>query len=98
MTGHEVASLRRGLGLDPMQFALMLGIHPSSVYRWESAGNREVRVDPLQSNVLLLLQQELAKRKGKAQKELGEQILQALVVGSGLFALFKLLEAVFGKK
>ncbi len=48
--------------------------------------------------MLFLLQQELAKRKGKAHEELGKQVLEALVIGSGLFALFKLLEAIFGKK
>ncbi len=98
MTGKEVAGIRSSLGLDPSRFAMVLGIHPSSLYRWEAAGTEDVRPDPLQAHLLQLLQEQLSTQKSKAQREFGDQLMRAFVIGGGLFALFKLLEAIFGKK
>jgi transcriptional regulator with XRE-family HTH domain len=50
MTGGAVKRIRTRLGLDPFVFATMLGVHVSSVYRWEQAENP--RVDPLQRAIL----------------------------------------------
>lgn len=36
MTPADVRALRERLGLTPAQFARLLGVHPSTVSRWES--------------------------------------------------------------
>ncbi len=96
VTGAQIRRLRSDLDMDAQQFASLLGVHPTTLYRWESAGDRQVRVDPLQLKLLVALDQEVAKRKTmKAKAELANTITTALLVGGGLFALFKLLQAVF---
>jgi len=46
MTGTQVRELRAALSLDPTHFAQLLGVHPSTLYRWEAAGDVSVRVEP----------------------------------------------------
>ncbi|MBI5536031.1 MAG: hypothetical protein HY898_25145 [Deltaproteobacteria bacterium] len=95
MTGTEIRQLRSSLGMDPTRFAQLLGIHPSSLYRWEAAGELQIRVEPFQSQVLAALQQQVAQRQAPAQADLGQAILAGLLIGGGLLGLYKLLEAVF---
>ena len=95
MTGSDVTSLRSSLGLKPNAFAAILGVHPSSLYRWESACGEEVLVDPLQVHLLVSLHDVVKKRSSGAQKELGQQLFRALILKGALFALFTLLKVVF---
>lgn len=95
-TGTAIAALRGALGLSPDQFAGLLGVHPATLYRWEAKGDEVVRLDPMQLRILTALQQELGKKaNAQAAAEWGQVLLAALLIGGGLFALFKLLEAVF---
>ena len=97
MTGNRVRQLREDLGMTPGQFASLIGVHPSTLYRWEAAHEGQLRMDPMQLQLMTLLEREVAKRKSaEARSELGSAIVTALLVGGGMFALFKLLEAVFG--
>ncbi len=51
LTARRITTLRKALGLDPFAFAAALGVHTSTVYRWESAP-KLVSVDMLQGEVL----------------------------------------------
>ena len=95
MTGAQIRQLRLAIRMDPAQFAQLLGIHASSVYRWEMAADAEVRIEPFQRQILTALEDQLAQRAAPAQADLGGAILKGLLIGGGLFGLFKLLEAVF---
>jgi len=94
MTGAQVRELRAALRLDPTHFAQLLGVHPSTLYRWEAAGDVPVRVEPFQQQILAVLQDQVAAPRG-ANEDLGETILKGLLVGGAMFGLFKLLEAAF---
>ena len=97
MKGSQVGQLRMDMGMTPSQFAALIGVHPSTLYRWEAAKDKELKMDPMQLQLMTLLQTEVSKRKSaEARSELGTAIVTALLVGGGLFALFKLLEAAFG--
>ena len=75
----------------------VLGVHPSTIYRWETAGPSPVRVDQMQFQILAVVDREIGKRKtAEGRAKLAEEILNGLIVGGGLFALFKILQAVFG--
>ncbi|WAS91921.1 helix-turn-helix domain-containing protein [Nannocystis punicea] len=95
-TGNAIRELREKLGMTPEQFAGLLGVHPSSLYRWEAKHDDVVRLDPMQLRILTALRDELnRKQHPREQAEWGQVLLTALLIGGGLFALFKLLEAVF---
>ena len=92
MTGNEIKELRTELGMTSSAFATLLAVNPSTLYRWESEGEGEVKVDPNAARILAALQQ--ARAKGGAEALKGT-LGGALLIGGGLFALFKLLEYVF---
>jgi transcriptional regulator with XRE-family HTH domain len=96
MTGTQVRELRAALHLDPTHFAQLLGVHPSTLYRWEAAGDVPVRVEPFQQQILAVLQGQVAAPRG-TNEDLGETILKGLLVGGAMFGLFKLLEAAFSE-
>ena len=82
--------------MTPDQFATLLGVHQATMYRWEAKGDEVVRLDPMQLRLLVALQDQAGKhRNPQARAEWAQALLAALLVGGGLFALFKLLEAVF---
>ena len=53
MTGSDVKQVREAMKLDPFEFAAMLGVHVSSVYRWE--GSKKVHLAPLYETVVAKL-------------------------------------------
>lgn len=92
MTANHVASIREGLGLSVQDMAALLGVSPSTVYRWEAAGDRAIRVDPMQAKILTLLETQ------PTGAELGKKLATAILVRGGLYGLYKLLEAVFDEE
>lgn len=98
MAGSQVRELRAGLRLDPAHFAQLLGVHASTVYRWEAAGDVPVKVEPFQQQILAVLQSQIAAPRGGGGDDLGDTILKGLLVGGAMFGLFKLLEAAFSEE
>ena len=90
MTGNEIRRVRVELGLDPFAFAKVLGIHVSSLYRWEALGG-EVRMDPLQSEVLEQLAKKLRAKRSTEKKKIGASILAGLLMGGTIAGLAALL-------
>lgn len=87
MTGSELKRLREKLGLDAFQFSVLLGVHRSSIYRWESSDSP--KIDPLQRELLLSLQeQKISKAIGA---DLGRKIRAGLIEGGTLGGLYVLL-------
>lgn len=54
LTARSIRTLRKALALDSFAFAAALGVHTSTVYRWESA-KALVSVDMLQGEILTRL-------------------------------------------
>ena len=94
MTGDQVRTLRKDLGLTVPQFAELLGASPPSVWRWEAAGAQPARIEPFQLRLLALVQQQAAK-PAAAREAFIAGVISGLAVGGGLLGLYKLLDAVF---
>jgi transcriptional regulator with XRE-family HTH domain len=92
MTGREVIKLRESLGWGGTQLATLLGVHPSTVYRWEDAGKDEIAVEPLQSSLLSILRTE-ANRGVRHRDSLAAKIVDAIGTGGTPLALHRLLDA-----
>ena len=106
MTGHEIKRMRRYLGLDPFALAAVLGVHVSTIYRWESS-TRILRMDPLQSaltNAISSYLDSFPKFAGRLQNAIvsglvGERPTYiGLMSGGTLPALHKLLGVLLGAK
>jgi DNA-binding XRE family transcriptional regulator len=92
MTGNAIKELRTELGMTSSAFAQLLGVNPSTLYRWEAEGEKEVKPDPNAARILAAMQK---VRETKGSADLSSTLGAALLIGGGLFALFKLLEHLF---
>ncbi len=90
--GDRLRQLREELGMDPFQFALLLGVHVSTIYRWEGQGPGEVRMDPLQRQILQRTIEQFRATNAAEKEALGKAIVLALLGGGALLGLLKLLE------
>jgi transcriptional regulator with XRE-family HTH domain len=98
-TGQSVRVLREALRLAPQQFASLVGVSPSTISRWELAGKDMLRPEPLQLQLLTVIEQELGKRPTAERRDaFVDEIGRALLIGGGLLALYRLLDAAFGVK
>lgn len=95
MTGDDIRQIRTDLGTDPTQFSQLLGIHSSTLYRWEKLGPTTARVEPMQRQLLAVLQQQLVNRAPEDRISFGKKIQAGLLNGGGLLGLYYLLEANF---
>jgi DNA-binding XRE family transcriptional regulator len=94
MTGSDVKQVREAMGLDPFAFAETIGVHVSSVYRWEAA--KEPSIDRLQEQIIIWLSK-YVKRKDE-MSDLGASVRGALLGGEGtLGALHKVLHYLVAK-
>lgn len=91
MTGARVRAVRVALGLDPARFSQLLGVHSSTVYRWEAAGESAPRIEPLQRQILAVAEQ-VSSREGA-----GSSVLDGLLLGGPMLGLYRLLEFAYGE-
>lgn len=96
MTGNDVRLLRERLGLTPQQLAELLGTAVSTVYRWETAGPKEISIDPFQVRILALLREQIAPPGSAPRNDIATAITRGLLIGGGLLGLYYLLDSVFG--
>ena len=95
MTGSQISFVRTRLGLDPFAFAAVLGVHVSSIYRWEKEGGSAPRIDPLQLSIIDGLHKRLKQSAFKPKavgEDLGVRVKNALVSGGSLAGLFAVLQ------
>jgi hypothetical protein len=93
MTGPEIKAVRTTLGHDPYVFAKILGVHLSTLYRWERSSG-EAHIDPLQAEILDRLRTNLAAREMTDQRKLGDDVLKAVLIGGTLTGLTVLLNQI----
>lgn len=84
MTGSDVQRIRNQFELTIAQFADLIGVSPSSVYRWEAACLNLAPVEPFQLRLFALMR--TASRKTKIS------VRDGLVIGGGLLGLYRLLD------
>lgn len=90
MTGKRFRRLRNTLGLDVFAFAGVLGVHVSTIYRWESKAGK-VTMDPLQAQLVESLRARVEVHP-EAVEGLNQAIVNGLIGGGGLVALLALLK------
>lgn len=84
----QIRQTREAFGLSSSQFAVVLGVHPTTVSRWENAPGPVV-VEGMAFTVLTALRQRLEKdrRASVAAEKRGKEITNALVIGGAILAL-----------
>jgi hypothetical protein len=90
--------VRTSLGADQIRFAQLMGVHPTTAYRWEAKEHlaQPLKIEPFQLQILAVLKQQLEARQTTAERaKFAEAVLQGLLIGGGLFALFRLLQVAF---
>lgn len=92
MKGAEIKKVRTSLGMDVIPFSQLLGVSPSTVYRWEAAGSVGLKVDPLQVQIMAVV-----NRVG-ASNRLGSEIHESLMLGGTMLGMYRLLDKVYGGK
>lgn len=98
MVGDDIRKLRELLGMTVPQFAQLLGVNPTTAYRWEMASARAVPLDPLHASLLTRLQQSVDARRDKAERsEWGKKLLAAVLIGGTLAGLAVLLAELLPK-
>lgn len=85
----EVRSLRARLGMYGNDFAYLLGVHYTTLCRWEKAA--VVRAEPLQAALLLHAQERVMGLPLEAATTLGTELRTALATGGTLKGLAVLL-------
>lgn len=93
MTGKQIRKLSQQLDLDAFALAGVLGVHVSTIYRWEAA-HADVKMDPLQAQIMERLRAHVAA-KPQAAADTRDAIIKGLVTGGALLGLLALLKQLF---
>jgi transcriptional regulator with XRE-family HTH domain len=95
MKGADVVALRDALGWTGEEFAGLLGVHASTVYRWEKDAEEHIKAEPLQAHLLTVLATEWERREDKRRQLLRDALNVARLEGGNLKALYVLLAAFY---
>lgn len=87
MKGKDIQKIRKAFGLSPVEFAVLLGVSLSTVYRWETL--EQPNVDWMQRQTLTLMKR--MARKGKP-KDIGANIRRSDGTLRGLLTLLETAE------
>jgi len=87
IVGRRVREVREALGMSVGDFADVLAVHPATVHRWESAGERATTIDGVAAGVLGALDQKIGRKPVFHSQQVGDEVVKALIVGGALFAL-----------
>lgn len=69
MTGNQIRRLREELELSATEFASLMGVQQSSVYRWESSANKRAVVEGFARQIFKLIGElKLKEKKVLVQK------------------------------
>jgi len=82
MTGLEIKSIRLLLGLNQVQFAQLMGVHPITVSKWEGG-----ITSPTDYQVAFLSQYRVAAKDKKVRDDLKGVLIMAGVIAAVVFLL-----------
>ena len=101
LSGNQVRTIREALGMSVPQFSSVIAVHPGTVHRWEAAGQEFIPIDGVAAGLLAALDQKVNQRQRNETdfkaEEVGQQVVQALLIGGALVALGLLIAALVGK-
>jgi hypothetical protein len=89
MPGQDVRTIREALGLTVPKLSTVLGVHPSTIHRWEASGPYPVAIEGVPWNVLAALRQRVivGQTDPNLVRSKGQEVSDQLVVGGALLAL-----------
>ena len=82
------------LGMSTEELARLLGVAPSTVYRWEQQKKTNTRIDPHQREILGALENLIDRG---SSTDLAGEIRQALMSGGTLYGLHIVLTKLYEK-
>lgn len=94
MTGDTISKLRLKLDISLARFAELVGVAPSTVWRWECTKG-DLRMDPGASRIVTLLMCEVEQRTPEECMRFSRDITEALVLGGGLRALWVVMRSAY---
>ncbi|MFN0012206.1 MAG: helix-turn-helix domain-containing protein [Phycisphaerales bacterium] len=101
LSGDRVRQIREALGMSAPQFSTVIAVHPGTVHRWEAAGASLIPIDGVAAGLLAVLDQRVNHHQMQAADfrpdKVGQEVIQALVVGGALLALGLLIGELVGK-
>lgn len=92
MTSSRLRDVRAALGMGTHAFAEVIGVHVSTLYRWESLLSFDP--DPMQARLLDALAKESAKMSAAGCSAFGDKLTRTLVSRGALVALGELIRRV----
>lgn len=96
MTGHQFKRLRERIDVDPFAMAAVLGVHVSTVYRWEATA-KSLSMDPLSDKIVTALSERVGERRDAGfEAKVKRAVVNGLMKGGTLHALKDLLELLIG--
>lgn len=97
MTGDEVKEARQFLLLSGAQFATLLGVEPTSVWRWEGHHKKVVRLDQHNRRMISGILRRSRDSSKKGRLNIGGRIAIELDTDGALVALRTLLDWIIGE-
>jgi hypothetical protein len=85
----DIARARSDLNLDVAGFAMLVGVHPSTVYRWEATSG-PLTMEPLQKQLIVAIKLAVQKDLWRVREQVRKGLLECELRG-----LYELLKIVF---
>lgn len=96
MTGNDIKLSRSLCKLTVQQFAELIGISSSTLYRWETTKSKNIlTIGPFQYKLLILIDEQIRLGGIVHRKILIKKISSGLAIGGGLLGLYRLLDSKF---
>lgn len=90
MYGDDVKRIRADYGLSALELAQLLGVHPSTVYRWEGCEWEDAKIDGAALRLLQVIEDAWPTVPPG-------QVSADIRVGGGLYAMYRILGVFFGQ-
>ena len=87
MKANTVKYLRKELELEVPKFSKLLGVSPSTGYRWELSSEKNLKLAPLQTKLLQKIQSSLMQKNSEEKKTWRKHLARSLKIGGTLAAL-----------
>ncbi|HRI69257.1 MAG TPA: hypothetical protein PK156_33735 [Polyangium sp.] len=100
ITGDRIRHTRKMLGFDTLHFAYVIGVHGSTISRWELRGPEHLRIEPASLALLVALNSYLARIDKQPSKleVFRTELLTEILTGGSLRAIHCLLRHYFEDK
>jgi len=93
--GGQIKSMREAFEMTREQFSTLLGVHSSTLYRWESSSRPNP--DPLQRSLLAAIEILQERHSEFGVKHVGSVLKREVTVFGHLRGIYRLLQIFYGR-